>query len=82
MPAFASARTSTVIPIWIAFTLARRPRNDRYTYGYGRAEDLAGVLIIVMIFLSAIEVFQQSIDKVLHPQPVTNLGEVLIQQAL
>ena len=42
----------TAIPLWIAFTLARRPRNDRYTYGYGRAEDLAGVLIVVMIFLT------------------------------
>jgi cation diffusion facilitator family transporter len=68
----------TAIPLWIAFTLARRPRNDRYTYGYGRAEDLAGVLIVVMIFLSAIEVFQQSIEKVLHPQPVTNLGWVAL----
>jgi cation diffusion facilitator family transporter len=68
----------TAIPLWIAFTLARRPRNDRYTYGYGRAEDLAGVLIVVMIFLSAVEVFQQSIDKILHPQPVTNLGWVAV----
>ncbi len=66
----------TAIPLWIAFTLARRPRNDRYTYGYGRAEDLAGVLIVVMIFLSALEVFQQSIEKIVHPQPVTNLGWV------
>ncbi len=66
----------TAIPLWIAFTLARRPRNDRYTYGYGRAEDLAGVLIVVMIFLSSIEVFQQSLDKLLHPQPVSNLGWV------
>src|SRR5574339_99873 len=66
----------TAIPLWIAFTLARRARNDRYTYGYGRAEDLAGVLIVVMIFLSALEVFQQSLDKVLHPQPVSNLGWV------
>ncbi len=66
----------TAIPLWIAFTLARRPRNDRYTYGYGRAEDLAGVLIVVVIFLSAIEVFQQSIEKIVHPQPVTNLGWV------
>ena len=66
----------TAIPLWIAFTVARRPRNDRYTYGYGRAEDLAGVLIVVMIFLSALEVFQQSIDKLLHPQPMSNLGWV------
>ncbi|HSQ06009.1 MAG TPA: cation diffusion facilitator family transporter, partial [Burkholderiales bacterium] len=66
----------TAIPLWIAFTLARRPRNDRYTYGYGRAEDLAGVLIVVMIFLSAIEVFQQSIGRIVNPQPIGNLGWV------
>jgi len=66
----------TAIPLWIAFTLARRPRNDRYTYGYGRAEDLAGVLIVVMIFLSAIEVFRESIDRMANPQPISNLGWV------
>ncbi len=66
----------TAIPLWLAFTVARRPRNDRYTYGYGRAEDLAGVLIVVMILLSALEVFQQSIEKILHPQPITHLGWV------
>ena len=68
----------TAIPLWIAFTLARRPRNDRYTYGYGRAEDLAGVLIVVMIFLSALEVFQQSIERIAHPQPIDNLGWVAV----
>ena len=68
----------TAIPLWIAFTLARRPRNDRYTYGYGRAEDLAGVLIVVMIFFSAFEIFQQAIAKLLQPQPVTNLGWVAL----
>jgi cation diffusion facilitator family transporter len=66
----------TAIPLWIAFTLARRPRNDRYTYGYGRAEDLAGVLIVVMIFLTALEVFRQSIDRIANPQPIDNLGWV------
>ena len=66
----------TAIPLWIAFTLARRPRNDRYTYGYGRAEDLAGVLIVVMIFLTAVEVFRQSIDRIANPQPIDNLGWV------
>ena len=66
----------TAIPLWIAFTLARRPRNDRYTYGYGRAEDLAGVLIVVMIFLSAVEVFRQSLERIANPQPIDHLGWV------
>ncbi len=68
----------TAIPLWIAFTLARRPRTDRYTYGYGRAEDLAGVLIVVMIFLSALEVFQQSFERIMNPQPIGHLGWVAV----
>ena len=36
----------TAIPLWIAFALGRRVANRRYTYGYGRAEDLAGVFIV------------------------------------
>ena len=66
----------TAVPLGLAFMLARRARNSRYTYGYGRAEDLAGALIVIMIFLSAIEVFYQSIQKIIHPEPIHNLGWV------
>ena len=66
----------TAIPLWLAFTLARRASTRRYTYGYGRAEDLAGALIVLMILASAIVVFYESFQKFLHPQPLTNLGWV------
>lgn len=66
----------TAIPLWLAFTLARRARNRRYTYGYGRAEDLAGVFIVLMILGSALLVFYESIQKIVNPQPLTNLGWV------
>lgn len=66
----------TAVPLGLAFTLSRRARNPRYTYGYGRAEDIAGVIIIFMILFSAGEVIYQSIIKLLHPQPVSNLGWV------
>ncbi len=45
----------TALPLWLAFSLARRAGSRRYTYGYGRAEDLAGALIVIMIFASASE---------------------------
>jgi cation diffusion facilitator family transporter len=64
------------IPLWLAFILAKRARNRRFTYGYGRAEDLAGMLIVVMLFGSALLVFYESIQKMLNPQPVSNLGWV------
>jgi cation diffusion facilitator family transporter len=66
----------TAIPLWLAFTLARWASTRRYTYGYGRAEDLAGALIVLMIFGSALVVFYESIQKLLNPQPLDNLGWV------
>src|SRR5829696_8416051 len=44
----------TAVPLWIAFVIGRRAANRRYTYGYGRAEDLAGLFIVGMIALSAV----------------------------
>ena len=57
----------TAVPLWLAFALARRTRNRRYTYGYGRAEDLAGAFIVLMIFASAVVVFYESIQKFFIP---------------
>ena len=66
----------TAIPLWLAFSLSRRLRNSRYTYGYGRAEDLAGSAIVALIFISAIEVYTQTIQKIIHPVTVSKLGWV------
>src|SRR3989304_2529595 len=66
----------TALPLWLAFALARRARNQRFTLGFGRAEDLAGLVIVVMLFGSALVVFYESIQKIVHPQAVANLGWV------
>ncbi len=63
----------TAVPLGLAFTLSRRARNTRFTYGYGRAEDIAGVIIVIMILLSSAEAIYQSVVKLIHPQPVSNL---------
>ena len=68
----------TAIPLWLAFALARRTRNRRYTYGFGRAEDLAGAFIVLMIFASALVVFYESFQKILHPQPLENIAWVAV----
>ena len=66
----------TAIPLWLAFSLSQRLRTSRYTYGYGRAEDLAGSAIVALIFISAVEVYAQSIQKIIHPVTVSKLGWV------
>jgi len=60
----------TAVPLWIAFALARRPPTRRYTYGYGRAEDIAGVVIVLMVFLSSLVAGYESYQKFFHPEPM------------
>jgi cation diffusion facilitator family transporter len=67
---------ATAIPLWIAFALARRKPSPRFTYGYGRAEDFAGVVIVLIILGSALVAGYQAIDRLLHPQAITLLGWV------
>ena len=61
----------TAIPLWVAFVLGRRAANRRYTYGYGRAEDLAGVFIVAMIALSSMLAAYESIRRLIDPQPIS-----------
>jgi cation diffusion facilitator family transporter len=63
----------TAVPLWIAFILGRRAATRRYNYGYGRAEDLAGLFIVGVVALSAVVAAWQSIDRLFHPQPLHNL---------
>ncbi|MFC4950124.1 cation diffusion facilitator family transporter [Pseudonocardia sp. GCM10023141] len=68
----------TAVPLWIAFVLGRRVASRRYTYGYGRAEDLAGVFIVGMIALSSIVAGYESVRRLFDPQPVGNLGVLIV----
>ena len=65
---------TTAIPLWVAFVLARRKPSKTFTYGLGRVEDLAGILIVLIILFSAIVAGYQAISRLLHPEPVQQLG--------
>ena len=62
----------TAVPLLVAFWLARRPANDRFTYGYGRAEDLAGLFVVAMIALSSLLAGWEAVDRLLNPRDVTH----------
>lgn len=64
------------VPLLIAFYLARRVATRRYTYGFGKAEDVAGVFIVLSIAVSAVVVFWESFKKFVDPEPMSNLGWV------
>ena len=57
----------TAVPLLIAFRVDHRPANQRYTYGYHRAEDLAGLAIVGMIAVSAVFAAAEANDRLRHP---------------
>jgi cation diffusion facilitator family transporter len=61
------------VPLLLAFYLTRRAATRRYTYGYGRAEDVAGVIIVISIIFSAGYILWESFGKLLDPQPIERL---------
>jgi cation diffusion facilitator family transporter len=63
----------TAVPLAIAFWLGRRAATRAYTYGFGRAEDLAGVLIVVVIAASAVASAWFAVDRLMNPRAVTHL---------
>ncbi len=64
---------ATAIPLWIAFRLAQRGTSKRFPYGYGRVEDLAGVLIVLIILASAIVAGYGAVERLLHPEAIGQL---------
>lgn len=66
----------TAVPLLVAFRLARRPANSHYTYGYGRAEDLAGLFVVVTIALSSLFAGYEAIRRLVHPHDVHALWAV------
>lgn len=68
----------TAVPLLVAFGLARRPPTKRYTYGYGRAEDVAGLFVIAMIALSSGLAAWEAIDRLIHPRHVGDLWAVAV----
>ncbi len=67
----------TALPLWVAFSVGRRAPNRRYTYGYGRGEDLAGIFIVATIALAAAVAGWEAVQRLVDPRPVANLGWVI-----
>jgi cation diffusion facilitator family transporter len=68
---------ATAVPLWMAFLCARRTASARFPYGFGRVEDVAGVVIILIMMGSAIVAGYEAVHRLMHPQPLTFLGLVV-----
>jgi cation diffusion facilitator family transporter len=71
-----AADALTAVPLGVAFVLGRRAATRRFTYGYGRAEDLAGIVIVLTIAASAAFAAWAAVDRLLDPRPVQHIPAV------
>src|SRR5712692_8852263 len=63
----------TTVALWIAFVISNRAANQRYSYGYHRSEDLAGIFIVLVIIASAVAGAWESIQKLTSNNVPTQL---------
>jgi cation diffusion facilitator family transporter len=73
---------ATALPLWVAFLLARRRPTERFPYGLGRFEDLAGMVIVLIMVLTALVAGYEAVTRLIHPQPVAYLGTVVVASVL
>ena len=64
------------MPLALAFRMGRRAPTRRYTYGFGRAEDLAGLSIVALIAASTVVAAYEAVNRLAHPHPVSGAGWV------
>lgn len=68
----------TAVPLWAAFKASRWKPTSQFTYGYGRVEDLAGWVVVLAMFVSAVSALALAIERFLHPQAIDHLGWVVV----
>jgi len=68
----------TAVPLAVAFIVGRRPPTRRYTYGFGRSEDLAGIVIVMLIAASSVLAATAAVTRLAHPHPVAHIWAVAV----
>ncbi|HIK44744.1 MAG TPA: cation diffusion facilitator family transporter, partial [Leptolyngbyaceae cyanobacterium M65_K2018_010] len=68
----------TALPLGVAFMIGRRQPTERFAYGYGRMEDLAGLTVVGVVLVSAIITAYESVDRFYHPQSIHHLGALAL----
>ncbi|MDN3262326.1 cation diffusion facilitator family transporter [Streptomyces sp. CSDS2] len=77
-----AADALTAVPLGIAFVLGRRAATRRFTYGYGRAEDLAGLVVVLTVAGSAAFAGWTAVGRLLDPRPVAQVPAVAVAALL
>jgi len=71
-----AADALTGVPLWLAFNLGKRPPTTRFTYRFGKAEDLASFVVGVIAISPGLALYE-SVERLVHPETVTHLPVVM-----
>ncbi|PSN19521.1 cation transporter, partial [filamentous cyanobacterium CCP5] len=69
---------ATAIPLGLAFWVGRWRPTRQFAYGYGRAEDLAGMVVVAIIAMSAMFTGYESVERLLHPHALDHLDALVV----
>ena len=73
---------ASALPLWVAFRFTQRRPTERFTYGFGRVEDAAGLAVLSLIAISAVVAGYEASDRLVHPQQVTHLPWIAVASLL
>lgn len=64
---------AALVALW-AITLAARPADEEHTYGHSKAEYFSSGLEGALIFVAALIIAVEAIPRLMHPQPLEQVG--------
>src|SRR5579884_1249695 len=62
------------VAAFAALTYAARPADEDHAYGHTKAEYFSSALEGVLILLAALVIVYQAIPRIVHPQPLEQVG--------
>lgn len=68
---------AAVVALW-ALTLAARPPDARHTFGHSKAEYFSSALEGTLILVAAASIALAALSRLMHPQPLEQLGLGLV----
>ena len=61
----------SAVMTFLGFRIASKPADKEHPYGHGRMEYLGGLAVAVLILLVGLEFAKSSIEKIIHPEPIS-----------
>lgn len=62
---------ATSIIAYLGFRIGQKPADEEHPLGHGRAEAIAGLIIVLFLTMVAYEIMSGAIKKIIHPELIT-----------